>query len=137
MGLFDKKEITIYSPLDGELKPLAKMADQTFAQKILGDGVCIVPTSSIAYSPLDKGSVVNAFHTGHAYGLSTGKGPEILFHIGMDTVLLEGEGFDIKVKNGDRLTLNTVLCDFDLKTISKNVPSMDTPIIAVTDSMND
>lgn len=135
MGIFGKKEIIIHAPFDGTIKPLSKLKDKTFAQKILGDGIAITPTSNVAYSPLSKGKILNAFHTGHAFGLSTGKGPEVLVHIGMDTVMLKGKGFDVKAKDGDSVNTDSVLVKIDLKEISKKAPSMDTPVIITNDSI--
>ncbi len=135
MGLFGNKNITIYAPVSGTIKQLSKLTDATFAQKILGDGLAITPNSGEVKSPLAKGSVINAFHTGHAYGLSTGKGPEVLVHFGMDTVMLDGKGFDVKVATGDKVKLDTTLCEVDLKSVKKEAPSVDTPIIITNDSI--
>ncbi len=135
MGLFKSKDIIVYAPFDGTIKLIEKVKDQTFAQKILGDGVAITPDSETVVSPLDAGTILNVFHTKHAYGLSTGKGPELLLHIGMDTVLLKGEGFDSSVEAGEKLTNKTVLSTLDLKYLKKNAPSMESPIIITNDSI--
>ncbi len=135
MGLFKSKEIVVYAPFDGTVKPIDKVKDQTFAQKILGDGVAITPESETVVSPLDSGSILNVFHTKHAYGLSTGNGPELLVHIGMDTVLLKGEGIESEAVAGDKLSNKKVLATLDLKFLNKNAPSMESPIIITNDSI--
>ncbi len=135
MGIFKNKEIIVYAPFNGTIKPIDKVKDQTFSQKILGDGVAIIPDSETIISPLDEGTILNVFHTKHAFGLSTGNGPELLVHVGMDTVLLKGEGIKSDAKAGDKLSNKKVLAVMDLKYLNKNVPSMESPIIITNDSI--
>lgn len=102
MGLFSKKkELDLYAPITGELIDITEVKDQVFSQKILGDGIAIEPKEGILYAPFDC-EVVQLFHTLHAIGLKA-KDVEILVHIGMDTVELNGEGFKGFVNEGDHV----------------------------------
>ena len=100
-----KAASTVGSPMNGEFVLLENINNATFAQKLLGDGVAIVPSEGKVYSPVN-GTVQVMFKTGHAIGLLSDNGDELLIHVGMDTVKLEGRGFSPKVKDGvDRLQL--------------------------------
>lgn len=113
MGLFSKKE-ELYSPVSGELKSITESSDELFSSKAMGDGFMIVPSDNEIYSPI-KGKIVSVFPTKHAITLKKGKN-EYLLHLGIDTVELNGEGFDIKVSENESVDQNTLLgtVDFDL-----------------------
>ena len=101
MGLFSrKKKEEFVSPMTGTLLPIEQCPDPVFAGKIMGDGFAIELTGAEVTAPV-SGTIATAFPTGHAYGINTDDGKEILIHIGMDTVALNGQGFDVKVKQGD------------------------------------
>ncbi|WP_342252659.1 PTS glucose transporter subunit IIA [Spiroplasma endosymbiont of Amphibalanus improvisus] len=122
------KDIVIYAPVSGTIKDLSKIKDDVFSEKMLGDGIAIVPDSNKFFAPMD-GKLLTVFPSGHAYGIQHKKGIEMLIHIGLDTVNLNGEGFDVKVKQGDKVKTGNILVEIDLEAVSKKVPSMDTPIV--------
>ena len=100
MGFFTKK-IEIKSPIKGKLIDITDVKDEAFSSKALGDGMAIIPADGKVCSPID-GEVVTMIDTNHAIGLET-KGVEILIHIGMDTVKLEGKHFKSNVKEGYKI----------------------------------
>ena len=105
MGLFSrKKKEEFVSPMTGILLPIEQCPDPVFAGKIMGDGFAIELTGAEVTAPV-SGTIATAFPTGHAYGINPEDGKEILIHIGMDTVALNGQGFDVKVKQGDTVTV--------------------------------
>lgn len=103
---------TIYSPLKGTVMPLAEVSDPVFAEEVMGPGVGINPEEGKLYAPVD-GEVVSVFPTGHAIGMRTMDGMEVLLHIGIDTVQLEGDGFHVFVKQGDHVKAGELLVEFD------------------------
>lgn len=103
---------TIYSPLKGSVKPLSEVSDSVFADGIMGPGVGIDPEEGKLYAPVD-GEIISVFPTGHAVGMKTADGMEVLLHIGIDTVQLEGEGFNAVVNQGDHVKAGKLLVEFD------------------------
>lgn len=130
----EDKEITtgnkIIAPVSGKMIPLEEVADPTFAGKVLGDGFAIVPEDSMIKSPVD-GTVELMYETGHAVGLSTNDGKEILLHIGIDTVAMNGEGFHIIAKTGQKVKCGDPLVEVDFEKIRKAEKS-DSVIVIVT-----
>ena len=114
--------------MNGEFVLLENINNATFAQKLLGDGVAIVPSEGKVYSPVN-GTVQVMFKTGHAIGLLSDNGDELLIHVGMDTVKLEGRGFSPKVKDGDKATKGQLLLEFDRELLIKEGFDITTPII--------
>lgn len=106
-----KEELIIGSPVKGYVKPVSEVKDEVFASLAMGDGVGITPVDGNVYAPCD-GTVEVAFPTGHAVGLRAG-GTELLIHIGIDTVALDGKGFDAKVQQGDTVKKGDLLVTFD------------------------
>ena len=96
------KEETFVSPLAGELIALSDVKDEAFSSGALGNGVAIVPSEGKLYAPCD-GEITTFFPTGHAVGITTDKGADILIHVGMDTVKLDGDGFSPKKVQGDKV----------------------------------
>lgn len=123
MGLFDflkgkgnetKDSKTVISNLvNGKVIPIDEVDDPVFSQKMMGDGFGVVPSDGDVYSP-GTGKVVSVFPTQHAVGLELENGVEVLVHIGIDTVELEGGPFDTLVKEGDSVTPSTKLSTVDL-----------------------
>ncbi|MFS0661104.1 beta-glucoside-specific PTS transporter subunit IIABC [Niallia alba] len=105
-------------PVIGHAISLDDVNDEVFSSRAMGDGIAIVPTKGILYSPFD-GKVEVAFPTGHAFGLKSNTGVEMLLHIGINTVELNGKGFNAKVKVGDLVEKGQVLGEFDLEDIKK------------------
>ncbi len=138
MGLFSKKtkELEIIAPVDGEIIALDQVEDEVFSQKMLGDGIAIKPTAGNFVAPI-AGKLVTVFPTGHAYGIKSIHGIEMLLHIGMDTVSLNGKGFNIKVKQDDNIKQGDLLCEVDLAVLkAEKVPSLDTPIVFTPETMS-
>lgn len=128
MGLFSKKkELDLYAPITGKLIDICEVKDQVFSQKILGDGIAIEPKEGILNAPFDC-EVVQLFHTLHAIGLKA-KDVEILVHIGMDTVELNGEGFKGFVNEGDHVKKGQKLIEFDIDYIKSQGKEATTPIV--------
>lgn len=126
--MFFKDEEKIYSPVDGQIKPISETPDQVFSQKIMGDGCCFELTNGRIVSPVD-GTITAIFETKHAIGITSKKGNEIIIHIGMDTVSLKGEGFTTLIKQGDKVKAGDHLLDVDIEKIKDKVPSMITPMV--------
>lgn len=118
----------ISSPMTGTLKPLEEVKDAAFANGAMGKGVSIVPSKGNVIAPFD-GTVMAMFPTKHAIGLLSDKGCELLIHIGMDTVRLEGKYFETHVKQGDKVKKGDLLISFDKDAIINEGYSLDTPIL--------
>ncbi|PHK49691.1 glucose-specific PTS transporter subunit IIBC [Staphylococcus edaphicus] len=121
-------EIDIYAPGNGQIIPLSEVPDQVFAQKMMGDGVGFIPVDGKIVAPFD-GTVKTIFPTKHAIGLESAQGLELLIHIGIDTVKLNGEGFESFVETGDKVHKGQVLMQVNLAYIKDNAPSHITPLI--------
>lgn len=128
-----KQEILV-SPLKGEVKPLSEVKDEAFSKGLLGKGIAIEPTEGKVISPVD-GVLTTLFPTGHALGITSNNGAEILIHVGMDTVQLEGKHFTPKAKQGDTVKAGDVLLEFDIKAIKAEGYSVITPVL-ITNSDN-
>ncbi|NQD53220.1 PTS beta-glucoside transporter subunit IIBCA, partial [Bacillus altitudinis] len=107
---------TFKSPVIGQMISLSEVKDDIFSSKVMGDGIAIVPSEGALYAPVD-GEVTLLFETNHALGMKTDKGVEVLFHIGIDTVQLEGQYFYPKVQAGDRVQAGDLLIEFDVEKI--------------------
>ncbi|ANQ65179.1 glucose-specific PTS transporter subunit IIBC [Staphylococcus equorum] len=124
----DLDEVEIYSPGKGQIIPLSEVPDQVFAQKMMGDGVGFVPEDGEIVAPFD-GTVKTIFPTKHAIGIESDAGIELLIHIGIDTVKLDGSGFESMVSTGDTIKKGQTLMQVDLDYIKANAPSIVTPLI--------
>ena len=133
MGLFDifkKKEktiVTIYSPMNGKVIELKEVPDEAFAQKMVGDGCAIEPDKGIICSPID-GQLMNIFPTNHAIIFETIDGLEMIVHFGIDTVKLDGKGFQ-KLREPGPIKIGDEIVKYDLDNIKDGVPSTRSPII--------
>ncbi|BAL62667.1 beta-glucoside-specific PTS transporter subunit IIABC [Melissococcus plutonius] len=123
-----KKQMILASPLAGKVIPLTEVKDQVFSSNSLGKGVAIDPSIGELYAPAD-GTITTLFPTGHAIGLTTTDGIEILMHIGLDTVELEGKGFKLDIKQEQKVKKGDRLVTFDLETIKTAGYSPLTPIV--------
>ena len=99
--------------MNGTVIPLSEVPDAVFSSEMLGKGFGVEPSEGKAYAPVD-GEVTTVFDTKHAIGLMSKHGVELLIHIGMDTVKLNGKGFDVKVKTGDQVKAGDLLAEFDM-----------------------
>ncbi len=118
----------IASPLTGEVRSLSEVSDPTFAQEIMGKGTAIFPTVGEVVSPVD-GEVVTLFATKHAIGLKSKNGSEVLIHVGIDTVKLNGEHFTAHIASGDKVQKGQKLVSFDIEAIQAAGYDVITPII--------
>ena len=110
-------ELHFIRPVEGQIIPLENVNDDVFSRKIMGDGVAIVPSQGVLRAPAD-GTVVNVFESGHALSLLTDTGVELIFHIGIDTIRLQGDGFHPLVKEGQHVKSGDTLIEFSLDTIT-------------------
>lgn len=118
----------ILAPLSGQAIPLDQVQDDVFSQKILGDGLAILPTDGKIYAPVD-GEIASVAETLHAYGFTSNDGLEILVHVGLDSVKLRGEGFTSHVRQGDKVKAGQLVAEVDLKFLeSQGVPTV-TPVL--------
>ncbi|MGN4447808.1 PTS sugar transporter subunit IIA [Bacillus cereus group sp. MYBK79-1] len=128
-GLGSKtNEETIVAPLTGAVKNIEEVPDPVFAGRMMGDGVAIDPTEGVVVSPVD-GEIVQLFHTKHAIGIKAKNGTEILIHVGLETVKMEGEGFEAHVSEGQAVKAGDKLISFDLELIREKAKSTITPIV--------
>ena len=123
---------TVYSPLTGKAIPLTEVNDGTFAGEVLGKGVAVIPEKGEVCAPFD-GTVETVFETKHAIGLRSDDGVELLIHIGVNTVELEGKYYETHVNEGDRITAGQLLVSFSMEDIRKAGYDITTPVI-VTNS---
>ena len=123
--------ILLKAPLSGHLMPIERVPDPVFAQKMVGDGVSIDPTSQRLLAPCD-GRVVQVHSAGHAVTIDPGDGLELMMHIGLDTVQLKGRGFTPKVKAGDAVKTGDPLIEFDADYIATHAKSLLTQIVVTT-----
>lgn len=115
-------------PIDGDIIELSEVPDEVFAKEMMGPGFGIMPKGKTIHSPID-GKVVSIFPTNHAIGLETDTGVEVLIHVGLDTVKLNGKGFELLVENGQLIQRGDALLNIDLDYIKANAPSVVTPVI--------
>ncbi|HDK7687001.1 TPA: PTS transporter subunit IIABC [Staphylococcus aureus] len=118
----------VHAPLTGEVTPLSEVPDQVFSEKMMGDGIAIKPSQGEVRAPFN-GKVQMIFPTKHAIGLVSDSGLELLIHIGLDTVKLNGEGFTLHVEEGQEVKQGDLLINFDLDYIRNHAKSDITPII--------
>ncbi|WP_020098594.1 beta-glucoside-specific PTS transporter subunit IIABC [Microbacterium sp. 11MF] len=123
-----ENDLVVLSPLDGTVVDLSETPDAAFAEGALGDGVAILPRSGALYAPFDA-TVAAAFPTGHAIGLRHADGAEVLIHIGIDTVKLAGQHFDVKVTTGQQVKAGDLLLEFDGDAIEKAGYDLTTPVV--------
>ncbi|GAA3612040.1 PTS beta-glucoside transporter subunit IIABC [Gibbsiella greigii] len=124
------QRISLLSPVSGELVALESVADETFSQKLLGDGVAIKPTQGTITAPCDA-TVMTLIESHHAIGLACDNGAELLIHVGLNTVALQGKYFRPLVKAGDRVQAGTPLLAFDLAAIAREGYDLTTPVLVV------
>ena len=124
------KTIKLKAPLTGKVLRLSEIPDEVFSKRVIGDGVAIRPTEGKLVSPVE-GVIKYISPTKHAIAIKTEKDIEILVHIGINTVKLEGTGFKQRVKQGDRVNLGDELITFNLDYIRQEAVSSITPILVV------
>lgn len=124
----EKNDTKIKAPAKGRLIPLSEVKDEMFAQEVLGKGAAIIPEDGKIYAPCD-GTVKAMYPTGHAVGIMSKEGAEVLIHIGMDTVTLEGKGFKVHAKDGQEIKCGDLLIEADLDIIRAAGLDIVTPVV--------
>ena len=127
-GLFKAKKQIVVSPADGDVVALSEVPDEVFSEKMAGDGIAITPRSNTFVAPV-SGTVTKIFSTNHAYSITTKTGLEVLVHIGLDTVALNGEGFKRLAKEGDTVSVGKPIVSADLEFILSQGKDIITPIV--------
>ncbi len=130
---FEKKEpvsktIELKAHLSGNIVKLEDVPDPVFSEKMMGEGIAIEPTEGKVVSPVN-GEIIQVFPTKHALGIRADNGAEVLIHIGLETVALEGEGFTAQVTVGEKVKVGDALVIFDLDLVKEKTKSTITPII--------
>lgn len=138
MGFFDKlfgkKLEEIYAPVAGKAVAITEVPDPTFAEGLLGNGIAIEPTDGKVYAPCNA-TVDMMFETGHAVSLVSESGAEILIHVGLETVSLEGKPFTVHVHDGDKVTKGQLMLEVDLEAVKAvGLPTITPVLICNTDA---
>ena len=130
----ERADEKLRSPIVGEVVALSEVNDPVFSSGVMGQGIAVKPSKGVVYAPADA-EIAITFPTGHAYGLKTDNGAEILIHVGIDTVSLNGEGFEAKVSQGDRVRAGDIIGTFDSEVIAANGLD-DTTMVIITNTMD-
>ena len=128
----EKSQSVVYAPLTGKAVPLDQVPDPVFSEKVLGDGVAIIPEDGRIVSPVD-GQIESVAETGHAYGFSTEDGLELLVHVGLETVSLKGECFKVHVKERDQVKKGDLVAEVDLAYLAEKNINPITPVLICSD----
>jgi len=126
-GFLKRKVREIKAPVDGEVIALERVDDEVFSQKLVGDGVAIKPLSNVFTAPI-SGKVSKIFSTNHAYSIKSDKDLEVMVHIGLDTVALNGAGFERLVKEGEQVACGDAIIKVDMEAL-KQAKDTITPVI--------
>jgi PTS system glucose-specific IIA component len=132
-GFLKRKVREVKSPVDGQVVALESVKDDVFSQKLVGDGVAIIPMSDVFTAPID-GKITKIFSTNHAYSIKSSKDLEVMVHIGLETVALEGKGFERLAKEGDEVKAGDPIIRVDLPYIREHAKDIITPIIISDES---
>ncbi|MCG7332075.1 PTS sugar transporter subunit IIA [Salinicoccus roseus] len=130
------KEIEITSPLNGKYVKLEDIPDPVFAEKMMGEGFGVDPTDGEVVAPV-AGTVMQVFPTNHAVGIKTNNGLEVLIHIGLETVAMEGKGFEGHVSEGDKVEKGEKLVTFDMDLVKSEANSTISPVIITNSDVLD
>lgn len=134
MNINNSTPMTIMAPVSGKVISIEKVNDPVFARKLVGDGIAIIPDTETIYSPIE-GKITMIVKSKHAIGIQSKEGIDILIHIGIDTVRLDGQGFDLLVEDGQLVNTKTPLLHFDNNFMrNKNI---DTTIIVLITNHSD
>ena len=130
--LFGKKEeqvqeLILNSYMKGKVVDITEVPDPVFAQKMMGDGFAIIPEEGKLVSPV-AGEIIQVFPTKHAFGIKSGE-VELLIHVGLETVAMKGDGFDVAVSAGDRVEVGQTLLTYDLEFVKEKAKDIITPCV--------
>jgi sugar PTS system EIIA component len=134
-NIFKKTKVEILAPVDGQIVALDEVPDPVFSQRMMGEGVAVVPSKGNIHAPVD-GTVILVAATKHAIGIRAKDGTEILIHVGLETVALNGSGFSLAVSEGERVTAGQVLMEVDWEYIRTQAKSTVTPIVITNNQGN-
>lgn len=123
-----KKEMIVYSPVEGKIVPLSEVPDPTFSQEMLGKGLAVDPIVGTVIAPFD-GNIELVFDTKHAISMKSDTGIQLLIHVGIDTVSLKGATFKSYVRTGDRVKRGDLLLEFNIESIKKAGLNPITPVV--------
>lgn len=126
-GLF-AKYVEIVSPFTGSTIDLSEVPDEVFSQRMAGDGIAVVPTGNVAVAPAD-GEITLIFQGGHSFSMKTPEKLEITVHIGLDTLIMNGEGFEVLVQEGTRVTKGTPIIRYNPDAITGTGLSLISPVL--------
>lgn len=132
-GFLKRKIREVYAPVDGQVVVLESVNDEVFSQKMVGEGVAIIPMSNTFSAPID-GVVSKIFSTNHAYSIKSEKDLEVMVHIGLETVALDGKGFTRIANEGDEVKAGDVIIEADLSYIREHAKDIVTPVIIMEES---
>ncbi|MGX7111713.1 PTS sugar transporter subunit IIA [Gemella cuniculi] len=121
------QELVLNSYMKGKVVDITEVPDPVFAQKMMGDGFAIIPEEGKLVSPV-AGEVIQVFPTKHAFGIKVGE-VELLIHVGLETVSMKGEGFDVKVSAGDTIEVGQTLLTYDLELVKEKAKDIITPCV--------
>lgn len=123
----------LYAPVNGKVVPVSEVSDPVFSQKMMGDGFAVIPSDGNVYSPVE-GKILSVFPTKHAIGIQLDNGLELLVHMGLDTVELNGKPFETHVSEGDTVTADTLIATCDLDALAE--AGKDNAIVVVITNMD-
>jgi len=132
-GLFKRKRREILSPVDGQVVDITEVSDEVFSQKMVGDGVAIKPVGDTFCAPID-GLVNKIFATHHAFSIKSDKDLEVMVHIGLETVALDGRGFERLVDEGERVSAGDPVIRVDMNYIAAHAKDTITPVVISDES---
>ena len=121
------QELVLSSYMKGKVVEITEVPDPVFAQKMMGDGFAIIPEEGKLVSPV-AGEIIQVFPTKHAFGIKSGE-VELLIHVGLETVAMKGEGFDVAVSAGDRVEVGQTLLTYDLELVKEKAKDIITPCV--------
>jgi len=133
-GFLNRKVREVKAPVDGEIVSIESVNDEVFSQKMAGDGVAIVPISNVFTAPID-GTISKIFVTNHAFSIKSKKDLEVIVHIGLNTVNLNGKGFERLASEGDEVSCGDEIIKVDLNFLKENNIDTITPIIISDESI--
>lgn len=132
-GFLKRKIREINAPADGQIVALESVEDEVFSQKLVGDGVALIPMSNVFTAPID-GTITKIFSTNHAYSIKSPKDLEVMVHIGLETVALKGKGFERLANEGDEVKAGDPIIRVDLAYVREHAKDIITPVIISEDS---
>lgn len=124
--------LTVHSPLAGTVVPLEQVADQMFAEKVMGDGLAVRPTAGDVVAPV-AGRLEKLFPGGHGMAIETDDGVQVLVHVGLETVRLEGDGFELVATEGDDVEVGDVVVRVDLARLAELGVDSISPVVVISD----